>query len=308
MKIRLKDLYPNPFKKEINGGKLSKEKVSLLAESIEKDGFWDNVICRKKDGKYEIAYGHHRLEAARQVLGDDYSVDIPVKDLSDEKMLRILGNENCMQNEEYAIYQVDQVLATKRFLEKRLCPAVGHIGKKEAQGIGVRQISEFLGEKNWSKSKVSSYISLHSRLDPTILQEMKNNANRGGNDVSEISIRHAMSLASIKDKKKQVEVAKEIKDKKMSSVDLREYVKEINNPAPKPSKRSEGILDSIIRNKEGEGMVININELVRLFNKLKISRYNYKQQEVLRKMVDDLRIAINHFMDVKMIKAQGDKK
>jgi len=75
MKIKLKDLLPNPFKKHINGGRLNKERIDLLKESITKDGFWDNVMCREKDGKYELAYGHHRIEAAKEVLGGDYVIN-----------------------------------------------------------------------------------------------------------------------------------------------------------------------------------------------------------------------------------------
>ena len=118
MKVKLKELKPNPFKKYINGGVLNPQKIDLLKESIKQDGFWDNVICRKNGNGYEIAYGHHRLEAAKQVLGGNHEIDIPVKELTDEMMVRILGNENCMQNEEYAIYQVDQVLLAKKWLEE----------------------------------------------------------------------------------------------------------------------------------------------------------------------------------------------
>src|SRR5208282_75400 len=44
--------------------------------------------------KPEIAYGHHRLEALRQAKGPNYKVDLIVKNLPDEDMLRIMADEN----------------------------------------------------------------------------------------------------------------------------------------------------------------------------------------------------------------------
>lgn len=56
------------------------EKVNSLVKSIKQTGFWDNILARKnKAGKYEIAYGHHRLQALKKALGKSAVVDIPVK-------------------------------------------------------------------------------------------------------------------------------------------------------------------------------------------------------------------------------------
>ena len=166
MKVKLKELKPNPFKKYINGGVLNPQKIDLLKESIKQDGFWDNVICRKNGNGYEIAYGHHRLEAAKQVLGGNHEIDIPVKELTDEMMVRILGNENCMQNEEYAIYQVDQVLLAKKWLEENRKDTLQSSKQSHKNEIGSRQISEFLGVKNWSASKVQAYLRIANNLNP----------------------------------------------------------------------------------------------------------------------------------------------
>ena len=55
--------------------------------------FWDNLIARRTpDGTIQIAYGHHRL-IALQRLGVE-EVDIPVRDLDDATMIKIMANEN----------------------------------------------------------------------------------------------------------------------------------------------------------------------------------------------------------------------
>jgi ParB-like chromosome segregation protein Spo0J len=228
MEIQLKDLYPNPFKGHINGGKLNGGKIERLKESIQKDGFWDNILCRKVNGNYELAYGHHRIEAAKQLLGKDYVVDIPCKNLSDEAMLRILGNENNFQNEELVIYQIDQVLATKEFLEKN--PQISKQWKSEqSDGHGqkpgdVISISKFLGEQNWSKSKVADLLKMHENLHPEVLAEVRNAGNKG-NDHNVISKTHALHLSQIKDKKKQKQVAERVKNEGLTE---RETKKEVD--------------------------------------------------------------------------------
>ena len=59
MKVRLKDLNPNPFR-DIKNYPISEEKVQSLVNSIHQIGFWDNILARKTNGRIEIAYGHHR--------------------------------------------------------------------------------------------------------------------------------------------------------------------------------------------------------------------------------------------------------
>ena len=52
------------------------------------------VVARKRDGKFEQAYGHHRIEAARQVLGKNASVRLIIRDLDDETMLKMMAADN----------------------------------------------------------------------------------------------------------------------------------------------------------------------------------------------------------------------
>ena len=225
MKVKLKDLKPNPFKKGINQGRLDESKVAILKESIEKDGFWDNIICRKNCSGYEIAYGHHRLEAAKQVFGKEFEIDIPCKKIDDASMLRILGNENNSQNSELGVYQIDQVVITKKFLESHVQPLDKPRNQYERDGIiGSRQISMFLGEKNWSKSKVHSLLIMKERLSPKIIEQMKS-IKIGANSNGEISLSHARILSDLKDHKKQVEAVAKIKNLRLNREQARTLVK-----------------------------------------------------------------------------------
>ena len=95
MKVKVKDLKANPYR-NIKEYPINAVKVEALKASISESGFWDNVLARSIKGQVQVAYGHHRLEALRQ-LDPDLIVDIPVKKLSNEMMLKIMANDNMDQ-------------------------------------------------------------------------------------------------------------------------------------------------------------------------------------------------------------------
>jgi len=67
-------------------------KVEALMRSIDDVGLWEGVIARKAGRGYEIAFGHHRIEAARR--NKMKRVPLIVRDLTDEQMLQFMGREN----------------------------------------------------------------------------------------------------------------------------------------------------------------------------------------------------------------------
>ncbi len=90
-KVKLGDIRPNPFRGDIL---LDEKKVVAIQASYDKQGFWDGyLIARRKDG-YEAAFGHHRLEAAKQKWGAAHEILLCEQQLSDEDMLVMLANEN----------------------------------------------------------------------------------------------------------------------------------------------------------------------------------------------------------------------
>lgn len=91
--VRLCDINPNPFR-NMDRYPIDREKVEELKESIRTTGFWDNVVCRRVGGRVEQAYGHHRLVAAREELGEKAKIEVPIKDLDDTAMLKIMAREN----------------------------------------------------------------------------------------------------------------------------------------------------------------------------------------------------------------------
>ena len=92
MILKLKDILPNPYRDTV-ANPLIEEKIMELVGSINLTGFWDNVVVRKNvDGKYECAYGHHRVAAA--IRAGLTEADFIVKKLDDATMIQIMDNEN----------------------------------------------------------------------------------------------------------------------------------------------------------------------------------------------------------------------
>ena len=93
--FRVAEIRPNPFR-DIERYPLEEKKIEALCESIRTTGFWDNLVARiGEDGKPEIAYGHHRLEAVHRVLGDDAKVGLIIRELDNEKMLQSWSRRTC---------------------------------------------------------------------------------------------------------------------------------------------------------------------------------------------------------------------
>lgn len=70
-----------------------KHKVEQLQRSIADVGFWAGVIGRAQGKRYQLAFGHHRVEAARR---NKKPAEIPliVAALTDKQMLQFMGREN----------------------------------------------------------------------------------------------------------------------------------------------------------------------------------------------------------------------
>jgi len=91
--VPLNKIKPNPFRR-LDQFPLDPLKVEKLKSSISRTDFWDNVIARQRDSHYELAYGHHRIEATRQVKGKDATVNLIVRDLDDTAMLKMMAADN----------------------------------------------------------------------------------------------------------------------------------------------------------------------------------------------------------------------
>lgn len=171
MRVQLRHVFPNPYR-DMKNYPINREKVEQLKKSIEQSGFWDNILARKNDSEsVQIAYGHHRLTALKEIFPDDYEIDIPVKELDDALMIKIMANENMEEWKAGPAIIDETVKVAKEFLEKNieLAKAYGNVNLKYGEfpkledgknippsnfgkvDVGVSIISRFLG---WDEFRV----------------------------------------------------------------------------------------------------------------------------------------------------------
>ena len=93
MQVKLKNVKANPFR-NIDGYPINRDKVEQLKKSIKSTDFWSNIVARESGRGIEIAYGHHRLAALREIYPESESFEFIVRDLDDAQMIKIMAHEN----------------------------------------------------------------------------------------------------------------------------------------------------------------------------------------------------------------------
>ena len=149
MKYQLKDVRPNPFRRS-EKYPILKEKVEELVESIETTGFWENIVGREVDGKLQVAYGHHRLEALKKVFPLTQEFDWRVRKLSDGTMVQMMARENSEAYKQNADVLLESIRATVQALADGKIEIGKESGQMEAADIknGLRYAPSFvIGEK-----------------------------------------------------------------------------------------------------------------------------------------------------------------
>lgn len=160
MKVKLKDIKPNPYRYINKGYPIDKAKVEKLRSSIARTGFWDNLVARQKDGEIEIAYGHHRIEACRQELGDKFEIDVIVKDLDDATMLKIMAAENDSMDIMSPMVINETVRATLDFLKDVNSDVYAKEARKHGISTKAEGVAQFL---NWSPRRIQEAMkAIHS--------------------------------------------------------------------------------------------------------------------------------------------------
>lgn len=94
MKIALSKIQPNPFR-HMGRYPIKRDKIDALKKSIKDTSFWANIVGRSDgNGGVELAYGHHRLVALRELFDPSTKIDLIVRKLDDTSMAKIMANEN----------------------------------------------------------------------------------------------------------------------------------------------------------------------------------------------------------------------
>ena len=117
MKIALSNIEPNPHR-DMKRNPPDKAQVKAIAESIKRNQWGENVIVREhptKEGKYQLAYGHHRFDALK--LLKEKEAEFIVKPVTDWGMYTWMVDENESQKEVTPALIFENIEAGINFLE-----------------------------------------------------------------------------------------------------------------------------------------------------------------------------------------------
>ena len=110
--VTVSQLKPNPYR-NIDDYPLSKVKIDKLRQNFKSTGFWGNIVVRPaKDGGFEIAYGHHRLKALHLEYGGKKRIEVIVKKLSNDDLLKMMAQENMEEYGTDAFVEAETVQQT----------------------------------------------------------------------------------------------------------------------------------------------------------------------------------------------------
>lgn len=119
LSVKLSSLDANPLR-DLKNYPYNEKKLEALQNSIRGVGLWEGVIGRKHGNRIQIAFGHHRIEAAKRELGESAKVGIIVRDLDDKEMLQFMGRENLEEYNSEFLVMLNTWEAAVKFLARDL--------------------------------------------------------------------------------------------------------------------------------------------------------------------------------------------
>lgn len=188
--ISLELIARNPYQPRES---FDKESLNELAESIKEKGVIQPIIVRQKEDRYEIVAGERRFMAAK-LAGLSY-MPVIVKNITDQESAEIALIENIQRED---LNPIEEAFAYKNLMEK-----FSYTQDDVARRVGKE------------RTTISNTLRLLN-LPDEIIEMIKNR---------EITAGHARAILSLKDIESQKELAKNIKDKKMSVRDAEEEAK-----------------------------------------------------------------------------------
>lgn len=221
MKLKLKELQPNPFKKWISEGELNEEQIKKLEASLDKLGLMGSIPITMIDKKPTLVSHHHRVEAMKRKFGDDYEVDVTVHEYNKEQLFRGMVVENLTQRQGEFREETQNLVAIRKFLSERSDSEQSVIQDKKTGKLkgstpkdgSIRDIASWLNTQGeiMAIGKISSLLQIHDKLDPE-LQEKIEKVHSGDasrrTDEEVVPLTRAVQLSAFEDTDEQKDLAK----------------------------------------------------------------------------------------------------
>lgn len=253
--IDINDIKPNTGQPRKH---FDEEKLEELASSIQQHGLIQPIVLRKLKTGYEIVAGERRWRACRIVGLKE--VPCIVKELTDEENMLLAIIEN-MQRED--LNPIEEAEGLKQMID--------------TYGLTQEQVS-------YSVGKSRPYITNSLRL-LKLPEEVRTLTASG-----EISVGHAKALAAVKDRDKQITLAKKTAKDGMSVRQIELMAKETKAPARKAPKVKKSADEKKIEEdmKNALGTKVNLNRKGKK-GKIEIEFYSDEELERLIELITSLK-------------------
>lgn len=253
--IDINDIKPNTGQPRKH---FDEEKLEELASSIHQHGLIQPIVLRKLKTGYEIVAGERRWRACRIVGLKE--VPCIVKELTDEENMLLAIIEN-MQRED--LNPIEEAEGLKQMID--------------TYGLTQEQVS-------YSVGKSRPYITNSLRL-LKLPEEVRTLTASG-----EISVGHAKALAAVKDRDKQITLAKKTAKDGLSVRQIELMAKETKAPARKAPKVKKSADEKKIEEdmKNALGTKVNLNRKGKK-GKIEIEFYSDEELERLIELITSLK-------------------
>ena len=244
--VALKDIKPNPFKKFINEGRLNDSIIEKLIEGYKQTTFHENICAREFANEIELVYGHHRLEAAKRVYGEDYEINLVIyskEEFSDEMMLIDMVRENLTHRDVDFQDKKEAVILAYNWLQSN-APTVKRFDNRLKNGTlrgskpsedSYRSIAKFLSRegKTISYESVRNYLQMSFDLDKSILEQVTKVPGQSGKK-EHVPVWQGITLSTFPDKEEQKDLLKAFQKSREQRRDgIRALIRKYRATSPK---------------------------------------------------------------------------
>lgn len=217
MKLKLSELNANPFKKRISKGKLSEVTISKIKSNIKELGLMGALPVFKRNKKYFLISGHHRVEALKRVFGKDFKIEVILHDYDDDQVMRGMVVENLTQRDTDLKETAENLAAIREHL-KSACSDSEQAKRKDMKGIrdigSVRDIYDWLNKNGevLSIGRISECLNVYDNLSPELIKEVqKTQAGTAKERDEALQETQAIYLAKFDDHKEQKDLMRALK-------------------------------------------------------------------------------------------------
>lgn len=256
--VKLVDIEPN---KEQPRNNFNEDALLELADSIKQFGIIQPLVVQKKDKYYKIIAGERRWRAAK--IAGIKEVPVIIKDYSDEEIMEIALIENIQRED---LNPIEEAQAYKRLLQE--------------YNLKQDEIAEKVSKSRTAITNSMRLLKLADEVQQMVIDEM-------------ITSGHARTLLAIEDKDKQILLANQIFDEKLSVRETEKLVKAVSNPKPKKEKEkySDEVIYTDIENKIKTivGSNVSINRKSKDKGKIEIEYYSVDELERIVELMEKIR-------------------